>query len=63
MRHTCDFKVGGWPGERCDLPAVESYTTSDGETKFMCAEHWDTRVRLLEIFERLKKNRSIRKNL
>ena len=63
MRHTCDYHVGDWPGELCGLPAVDSYIDREGNTKFLCADHWDTRERLLAVFERLKKNRGIRKNL
>jgi hypothetical protein len=63
MRHTCDFMIGDYPGERCDLPAVDSYTDKNGNTKFMCADHWDTRERLLAVFRDLTKKLALRKNL
>jgi hypothetical protein len=55
--------IGDYPGERCDLPAVDSFTSRDGEKKWLCAEHWDTREALRVIFDQLKERLKLRKNM
>ena len=53
MRHPCEWESAEMNGEPCGKPSVDCWVFKTGSKEWLCAEHWDLRVRARTAVDRI----------